>query len=162
MTEKEMFLNTWEREFPVTVKVLKSYPAGKEDMKPHERSKTAVQLAWNFVMEEKVFVEGVMIGKFDFANAPKPPATLAEVASLYEENHAALVAKVQGMSDADLEGIVQFFVAPKTPGNVRKMDILWMMIMDMVHHRGQFSIYLRMAGGKVPSIYGPTADEPWQ
>jgi hypothetical protein len=25
----------------------------------------------------------------------------------------------------------------------------------------QFSIYLRMADGKVPSIYGPSADEPW-
>ncbi len=33
--------------------------------------------------------------------------------------------------------------------------------MDMGHHRGQFSVYLRMAGGKVPSIYGSTADEPW-
>ena len=29
---------------------------------------------------------------------------------------------------------------------------------DQIHHRGQFSIYLRMAGGKVPSIYGPSAD----
>jgi uncharacterized damage-inducible protein DinB len=36
-----------------------------------------------------------------------------------------------------------------------------MMLMDSVHHRGQFSVYLRMADGKVPSIYGPTADEPW-
>ncbi len=38
---------------------------------------------------------------------------------------------------------------------------LWMLLCDQIHHRGQFSIYLRMAGGKVPSIYGPTADEPW-
>jgi uncharacterized damage-inducible protein DinB len=29
------------------------------------------------------------------------------------------------------------------------------------HHRGQLSVYLRLADGKVPSIYGPTADEPW-
>jgi uncharacterized damage-inducible protein DinB len=35
------------------------------------------------------------------------------------------------------------------------------LVLDIVHHRGQFSVYLRMAGGKVPSIYGPTADEPW-
>jgi hypothetical protein len=32
---------------------------------------------------------------------------------------------------------------------------------DQIHHRGQFSIYLRMVDAKVPSIYGPTADEPW-
>ena len=36
------------------------------------------------------------------------------------------------------------------------------MIMNhIIHHRGQFSVYLRMAGGKVPSIYGPSADEKW-
>ena len=27
-----------------------------------------------------------------------------------------------------------------------------------VHHRGQLSSYLRAMGGKVPGIYGPSAD----
>ena len=40
-------------------------------------------------------------------------------------------------------------------------EVLWLMLMDSVHHRGQLSVYLRMVGGKVPSIYGPSADEPW-
>jgi uncharacterized damage-inducible protein DinB len=30
----------------------------------------------------------------------------------------------------------------------------------LIHHRGQFSVYLRLVGARVPSIYGPTADEP--
>jgi uncharacterized damage-inducible protein DinB len=42
-----------------------------------------------------------------------------------------------------------------------RIDMIWMLLLDQVHHRGQFSIYLRMADGTVPSIYGPTADEPW-
>lgn len=37
MTEKETFLNTWEREFQTTLKVLKAYPPDKLDLKPHER-----------------------------------------------------------------------------------------------------------------------------
>jgi uncharacterized damage-inducible protein DinB len=45
--------------------------------------------------------------------------------------------------------------------DMRTADVLWTGVMDTVHHRGQFSVYLRMAGGKVPSIYGPSADEPW-
>ena len=56
---------------------------------------------------------------------------------------------------------VKFFVAPKQMADLRKMDVLWFMLMDCVHHRGQFSVYLRMADGKVPSIYGPSGDEPW-
>jgi uncharacterized damage-inducible protein DinB len=47
-------------------------------------------------------------------------------------------------------------------GDVPKMQALWMFLCDQIHHRGQFSVYLRMADGKVPSIYGPSADEPWR
>jgi uncharacterized damage-inducible protein DinB len=46
-------------------------------------------------------------------------------------------------------------------GEVRKGQVFWIMLMDAVHHRGQFSVYLRMVGAKVPSIYGPSLDEPW-
>jgi len=51
--------------------------------------------------------------------------------------------------------------APKTLGPITRMNWLWFLLHDQIHHRGQLSIYLRMAGGKLPSIYGPTADEPW-
>ena len=30
-------------------------------------------------------------------------------------------------------------------------------LFDLIHHRGQISVYLRSMGGKVPSIYGPSA-----
>ncbi|HEU0053964.1 MAG TPA: DinB family protein, partial [Longimicrobium sp.] len=63
--------------------------------------------------------------------------------------------------DADLAGSVQFFVGPGKLGDVAKTQFMWFLLHDQIHHRGQFSIYLRIAGGKVPSIYGPTADEPW-
>jgi len=53
MTEKEQFLSTVAREYPVTLKVLKAYPVGKADMKPHAKSKSARELAWNFVAEQK-------------------------------------------------------------------------------------------------------------
>jgi len=39
-------------------------------------------------------------------------------------------------------------------------EALWGNLMDEVHHRGQLTVYLRLAGGKVPSIYGPSGDEP--
>jgi uncharacterized damage-inducible protein DinB len=28
-----------------------------------------------------------------------------------------------------------------------------------VHHRGQLTVYLRLAGASVPALYGPSADE---
>src|SRR5439155_16906236 len=36
---------------PTTLKLLKAYPAAKVDLKPHERSRSAKELAWTFVFE---------------------------------------------------------------------------------------------------------------
>ena len=57
-------------------------------------------------------------------------------------------------------GSVQLFVAPKTLGDYPTMEFLWFLLFDHIHHRGQLSVYLRMVG-KVPSIYGPSGDQPW-
>lgn len=161
MTEREQFINAWEKEFKTTLKVLKSYPADKPDLQPHAKCPTAKELAWRIVGEEPVLINGALTGTFDFQNIPKPPATMAEVISTYEKSHGELVDKVKRSSDADFNKMIKFMVAPKTMGDVRSGDIHWMMMMDTIHHRGQFSVYLRMADAKVPSIYGPSADEPW-
>jgi uncharacterized damage-inducible protein DinB len=54
-----------------------------------------------------------------------------------------------------------FFVGPGKTGDIPLADFVNFMTHDQIHHRGQLSVYLRMAGGKVPAIYGPSADEPW-
>jgi uncharacterized damage-inducible protein DinB len=161
MSEKDQFIKTWEREFQTTLKVLKAFPADKADLKPHAKTPSAKELAWRIVTEEPVLVNGSLTGNFDFMNMPKPPATMGEVISSYERNHRELVEKVKKATDADCNKMIKFMVAPKTMGDMRGFDTLWMMMMDTIHHRGQFSVYLRMADGKVPSIYGPSADEPW-
>ena len=30
----------------------------------------------------------------------------------------------------------------------------------LIHHRGQLTVYLRLQNVPLPSLYGPTADEP--
>jgi len=37
---------------------------------------------------------------------------------------------------------------------------LWLLFFDAIRHRGQRSTYIRPMGGKVPSIYGPSGDDP--
>jgi uncharacterized damage-inducible protein DinB len=162
MTEKEMLLGAWEREYQTTTKVFKAYPEGKLNFKPHELSRTAKELAWVIIMEEGMFVDGAISGKFDFSHGDPPPSSMKEILSAYEKRHAENVGKVKNMSDADLNRMVKFMVSRGTLADLRSIDTIWASIMDNIHHRGQFSIYLRMAGGKVPSIYGPSHDEPWE
>jgi len=160
MTEKEQFLSTMAREFPTTLKVLKAFPTGKAELKPHAKARSARELAWAFVTEEKA-CDMALDGALELGKMPKPPATLPEVISTYERAHTAFVERLKQTPEADLNKTVKFMTGPKQMGDMRKMDVLWFMLMDGVHHRGQLSVYLRMADGKVPSIYGPSADEPW-
>jgi len=162
MTEKDMFLQTWQREFDTTIRVLKAYPPGKEDFKPADKSRTARDLAWTFVLETHVGM-GATAGKIDFSQPmpPAPAAPMSGIIAMYEKAWRDSYAKVQAMSEADYQRMMAFPVGPKQMAEFRAADVLWTMLSDMVHHRGQFSVYLRMVGAKVPSIYGPTADENW-
>ncbi len=161
MTEKQMLLDSWAREYQLTTKVFKAFPEGKLDFRPHELSRTAKELAWTIIAEEGVFVDGAITGKFDFSHIGPPPATMKDILNAFEKKHADDVRKVKDMSDADLSKKVKIMVGRNTFADVRSIDTIWAVIMDGIHHRGQFSVYLRMAGGKVPSIYGPSHDEPW-
>ena len=161
MSEKEMFISTWEREFPTTLKVLKQLPADKANFKPPgEKTRSAKELAEVFVGELGI-VDMVVKGKIDFSGGMPKFATYKDTINALESTGAAMLKKVKGMSESDWNSKITAPVGPGKMGEVRRADMLWMMIMDSIHHRGQFSIYLRMVGAKVPSIYGPSGDEPW-
>jgi uncharacterized damage-inducible protein DinB len=109
-------------------------------------------------------LEKALTTGLDWSQAPAfPPApeSLDTVIEMFEKGCGRVAAIVADLRDDQLYGTVQFFIAPKTLGDVPTMQFMWMMLCDQIHHRGQLSTYLRMADGKVPSIYGPTADEPW-
>jgi uncharacterized damage-inducible protein DinB len=161
MTEKEMFLNNWQREFGTTLKILKQMPADKASFKPAaEKTRSAKDLATVFIQELGV-VDGVVKGKIEFTGQLPSFAAYGDVLKALEGKHKEMVSKVQSMSEADWNSKITAPVGPKQMGEVRRADMLWLMLNDSIHHRGQFSIYLRMVGAKVPSIYGPSGDEPW-
>lgn len=161
MKKNESFLKTWEQEFQTTLKVLKAYPVDKGDFQPHERSMSAKRLAWVFVQEQSA-IEQTLDGTFSMPpKFPPLPDKWEEVLSTYQKSHPKLVGKLGKVSEADLLKTMPMPMGPGKMGEIPKLQFLWLMLSDQIHHRGQLSVYLRMAGGKVPSIYGPSADEPW-
>ncbi len=163
-TPKEQFLDAYDREHATTMRVLRAYPEDKLELRPHEKCKTARELAWVFVIERGL---GSMVFNDAFAKGvppggtPPAPESWDEILSALQNSHREFGDLVRATPDDKLQEKVKFFTAPKTMGDVSRMQFLWFLLHDQIHHRGQFSVYLRMAGGKVPSIYGPTADEPW-
>jgi uncharacterized damage-inducible protein DinB len=159
MNAKDLFLRIWEREFQTTVRVFKAFSADQLEFKAHERSRTVRDLAWQCVIDEGV------IGSIELQNdlrnmpaGPPPPGTMEEIVAAYEGAHRQAFAKVSSFSEEDFSRTVSTHL----PGGEWKMaqpEAFWGNLMDEVHHRGQLSVYLRLAGGKVPSIYGPSGDE---
>jgi hypothetical protein len=162
-SEKQRFLEAWEREYAVTMKVLRAYPAARADLKPSEKSRDVMDLAWTFVFEGFGASQAAH-GDFKFPppDMPPKPDTWEGVVIECERGFKWLADKVRQADDAFLNTTVKTATGPKRTSDVRRLDFLWQILMDMIHHRGQLTVYLRMAGGKVPSIYGPSADEPWR
>lgn len=161
---KAQYLMVSDMEHGITMKVLGAYPGDKLELRPHPKSRTARELAWTFVMEEAMGETALTKG-IDWSKPmpppPPAPATMGEIQAALGQSHQKLADVVKRMTSAQLQETMKFPVAPRTMGDVPKIQFLWMLMSDQVHHRGQFSVYLRLADAKVPSIYGPSADEPW-
>lgn len=160
-SSRKQYLDAFRREFSTTVKVLNAYPAGRDDFKPHDRSHSAARLAHTFAVENAGALKAVRGEPMNPADLPRPPATFSEAAAAYERGARELIEAVERMPEARLTEKVTFMTGPRQLGEMPVIDVLWFLLMDSIHHRGQLSVYIRMAGGKVPSIYGPSADEPW-
>ncbi len=162
MSEKQKFQDAWERESATTLKLLRAYPEDKIDLKPHPNSRSARELAWTFIFEGiggAQAVQGEM--KSPPPGMPTMPSHWTGMIGEVEKALKVMSDKVRKVDDAQLNTTVKFVTGPKQMSDLRRMDVLWYMLNDQIHHRGQFSVYLRMAGGRVPSIYGPSADEKW-
>jgi len=115
---------------------------------------------WTIAHEEEEFIGGCLRGNIQF-RGHKPPKTKEALIRAYKNEHAVTVKKVKKAGEELFSRTIKFYVAKGKMGDVRIGDMLWMLLHDQIHHRGQLSVYLRLVGAKVPSIYGPSADEPW-
>jgi uncharacterized damage-inducible protein DinB len=162
---KQQFLESYDREHATTMRVLHAFPKDKADAKLHPSIKTAKELAFVFVMEcglgMKVWHDELAKGIPAGSTPPKPPEKWDDLLAAVEKQSKDYRAVVSSTPDAKFSENVHFMVGPKKMGEISRLDWAYFLLHDQIHHRGQFSTYLRMAGGKVPSIYGPTADEPW-
>ena len=153
MDEKTLFTGFWTRESKTTRSVLARIPEGS-DYRPDPKSRTAQEIAWQIVCEERMIIEGLEQGKAEWAPPPMP-ATMAEVVREYEALSAGMAARWAALSDERWHGEMEFLGEQR-----RAAPMAWTFLFDLVHHRGQITTYLRPMGSTVPQIYGPSADEP--
>ena len=78
----------------------------------------------------------------------------------FERNAQAVTDRMAKLDEKGWTKQGQFLMAGAPPWKDTIENFVWGMFFDAIHHRGQLTTYLRPMGGKVPSIYGPSADDP--
>ena len=153
MDEKSLFTEFWTRESKTTSTVLSRIPDGS-DYRPDPKSRTARDIAWQIINEEKMIIDALENGTAEWAPA-QAPQTMSEMCGIYDRQSADVIRRLQALPASRWEGTLTFFGSerPASP-------MAWSFFFDIIHHRGQITTYLRPMGSTVPQIYGPSADEP--
>jgi uncharacterized damage-inducible protein DinB len=155
LNEKNSFLERLDWEMNTSIKVMKSMPADKLDVKPHPTSRSAKELM-HVLIHELAFMKDIADGELDWEKAYSEYGdTLEEITSRAQANHMEVMDKLKNIPDEELQKPIRF-----TSHEVPRLEAMLELMFDQIHHRGQLSIYVRMNGGKVPQIYGPSYDEP--
>jgi hypothetical protein len=155
---REYYIQCMQAETPTFIKVLKAVPPGQEAYKPHPRSTAAGDLVWLLAAELHDACELIDRGEVNYVVRPSPG--VPESIAAFEKNAAALKTRLATLDDAKWDSPARLKMDGKVLWEATLGDMLFGFLFDGVHHRGQLSSYLRPMGGKVPSIYGPSGDDP--
>jgi uncharacterized damage-inducible protein DinB len=160
MTNREFCLSRRKAEVPTFVRVLKALPQGRLDYRPDPKARTAGELAGVVVAEEAALVELLDTGVVRWKEEPTK-ASVEEMVASFERSAAAVTERITKMDEAGWQKKARFLMGDDAPAWEDAIgEFVWGFLFDQIHHRGQLSTYLRPMGGKVPSIYGPSADDP--
>ena len=156
MSEQNFFFQKWDREAPKFDKVMDALAPSRLDYRPHPKSRSAGEMVTHLAREQALLVQMMDTGKIEYEESKAQD--FAEMRALWKKSTGELRERLKNLDDAGWKKPVQFYMGGKKINDTTTDEMLWGFLLDMIHHRGQLSTYIRPMGGKVPAIYGPSAD----
>ncbi|HEY7476295.1 MAG TPA: DinB family protein [Vicinamibacterales bacterium] len=161
----EWFLAELESEAAKSRRVLEQVPTGKRDWKPHDRSMPFGYLS-DLVANIPSWVGyAITMDELDIApkdgssRRPVPLNTSEELVAALDKAVAQAREALQKTNDAYLETPWRLLAGGHVAFEQPRQQVIRDTFLHSAHHRGQMTVYLRLLGSKVPSVYGPTADD---
>lgn len=162
MSSLNTFRKELEKEATATRKMLSVIPADKLDWQPHPKSMTIRSLAAH-IAELPLWVGMVLnTSELDFAANPYTPFQYSSTKELLEYFENNLEDGKKNLANAKEESLAEIWtlrngdqVYSKEP----KEDVIRMSLSQIIHHRAQLGVFLRLLDVPIPGTYGPSADD---
>ena len=163
VTDRDLAFGDLERELQATRKVLEAVPEEKFGWKPTEKSWPLQKMAYHVAQIPEWIAHTLGKDELDFATMPRPTPseTKAELLEFFDKNVAEVRKIVVGYDLARLSGNWTIRQGPKVIVSKQRLFCYRVWCMNhLIHHRGQLTMFLRLLGVPVPTVYFNSADRP--
>lgn len=163
MSIGESLVPEFDLEMATTRKLIERVPSEKGQWKPHPKSFSLGHLTQLLSTMPGWITNAVRETKLDLGKAPRYSYEKTEtLLANFDKNVRGAREALKSAKDSDFNVEWQLAYGDKVLWSAPRGEVVRQNINHLVHHRGQLTVYLRLIDVPVPSIYGPTADEPWK
>jgi uncharacterized damage-inducible protein DinB len=158
----QIFLKELDAESVTTRKMLERVPTDKFSWKPHEKSMTLIQLATHVAELPSWISMTLTTDELDFAANPYTPEVVnntEELLAYFERSLADGRAHLLSAREEQLEEPWTLRNGEQIYSTTSKAEVIRMSLNQIIHHRAQLGVYLRLLNIPIPGSYGPSADE---
>jgi uncharacterized damage-inducible protein DinB len=169
MTNKEFFINSWQRDHASTAKAFRSLPndMSKLNQTHHPKFRSPWEIVNHIGPHAKEIAQALSEGRMDLVNEGKfdmngpniykSPEDAAKDVEMYSTKLIELVKNTD--DNTWMTKQIPVYWGPMKIMEMPLMQVCWMMLNDIIHHRGQLTSYYRMLGIAQPNVMGPTLEE---
>lgn len=159
----QMFLREMEMESVTTRKMLAIVPEEQFGWKPHPKNMSLLELA-RHVAELPTWVTlTINTSELDFATSPYNPLPMSGSRELTDYFEKCLTEGQESLRNATEGQLNDNWVLRNGEtiySSSSKFDVIRMTLSQIIHHRAQLGVYLRLLNIPIPGSYGPSADTP--
>ena len=162
MSTIQMLLKEMDNEATTTRKMLERVPDDKFNWKPHEKSMTIEHLTTHIAELPAWVSMALTSSELDFASNPYEKKSIAktkDLMNLFEDSLADGRSHLTKATEKDLEPNWTLRNGDQVYSVNTKAEVIRMTYCQIVHHRAQLGVYLRLLNIPIPGSYGPSADE---
>ena len=162
MTFLEFFSQQLEEEAVTTRKMLSRVPTDKLSWKPHDKSMDINRLATHIAELPTWIPMTLNTDELDFAASDYKPHRVASTDELVQYFEECLVKGREALkngNEKDLDKPWTLRNGEQVYSTDPKRDVIRMSLSQIIHHRAQLGVFLRLLNVPIPGSYGPSADE---